>query len=243
MTILNQTKKKLCHSHRPSYHTSISTIPIPIHHIQHNYHSHHDILLEEAQTNLSQIMKSYHHEQKPILIRNFYNNQNENGTLLTHDDPNNNNHNTIPCRAIQHWSDLNYLQNIIGKDTNVFVEIGGSYNQTATANSRAEIQFGDYISYIQFFHEKYGFRNNNNYDDINTQNEEDEDHTPSQEEIVYMAQNDIATFTFQSQHTRTSSSSSSSTIHNDYTIPKLCYDPTLQIGNGQIYNSMFWFGR
>ena len=196
---------------------SYTTKPIPIETLFHDSEeSSNDkslIQIEKAQLKLSKAIKSYHDEQKPVLIRNFYNNNSSN-----------NNKTIIQCRALQKWTNLEYLENTIGANTLCYVEIGGSYNNIKNKDSsRPEIPFGEYISYIELFHEQYN-------DDTASGT------IPKNDEIVYMAQNDIDSLR------PILSNSSSTTIKDDFIIPQLCHDATHNVGNGQMYSSMFWFG-
>ena len=203
-------------------------------------------MIENAQQRLSIALKPYHDHQQPVLIRNFYNNNNNNNSNNNSNTGKNENAttSTIPCRALEHWSNLDYLQNTIGANTLCFVEIGGSYNNknnnnnnnqnnnndandATSSSSRPEIPFGGYVSYIELFHEKYG------------RYENDSKQVPNMDEMVYMAQNDISTLSSSS-----SSTTSSSCIKEDFIIPQLCHDKdeNVVVGHGSMYNSMFWFG-
>ena len=78
---------------------------------------------------------------------------------------------------------------------------------------RPEICFGDYIQYMKLFHEQYGDDGNANGD------------VQDRKELVYLAQNDL----FPS-------------LQKDFEIPNICSDPSLNVGDGNIYSTMLWFG-
>ena len=212
---------------------TFKTIPIPVKYVNHSYYHGSTFndeynqelqhqMINEAQMDLSRIIKPFHDEQHPVLVRNFYDNMNITGFRSYE----------IPCRALQNWSDLKYLENMIGSNTLCFVEVGGSYNSSDI--SRSEIPFGDYLSYIQLFHEKYGSTADDNDENENC------DNNPKKEEIVYMAQNDINSF--QQSASPGLDDNNEESIKNDYITPQLCYDPSHEVGHGNIYNSMLWFG-
>jgi len=128
------------------------------------------------QMKLSNCLRPYHQNQKPVLIKNYYKANDRN------------------CNAIKKWSDLEYLRSTIGEDTTCLVEIGGSYTNSNT--SRPEIRFGDYIEYMKKIHEKYGSKQQTiaveEERGIYSNNERCNKETiPKLEEIVYMAQNDL----------------------------------------------------
>jgi hypothetical protein len=225
-----------------SNHDSFTTKPVPIEDLNDRHSYSHKIETEEQyeniqQMNLSKALKPYYDNQTPVLIRNFYNSDNKANNRAA---------------AMTKWKDLDYLQNTIGQYTTCFVEIGGSYN--TNTNQRPEIDFGDYISYMKLFHDQYGSTGSDDDDDgiggggdIGDDGNTSEKNKPQNEEIVYMAQNSLDSFPIQ--------------IKDDFILPKLCYynsgkdmnkdmndDENIDIaafsaiGNGQLYNTMFWFG-
>lgn len=175
------------------------------------------------QIQLSNTLRPFHSTQNPVLIRNFTPNFNSAHKKHPYQESENDNYNH--CYAITKWKDLNYLESLIGYDTKCFVEMGKSYNSSM---GRPEIPFGDYLSYVRLFHEQFGSRESDNDDEIL----HSEDTV-----IVYMAQNEISTLIpYHEQQQKQNS------IKDDFTIPQLCHDPTHNVGHGQMYNSMFWFG-
>ncbi len=183
-----------------------------------------DQLLHQQQINFSQAVKPFHSKQHPVLIRNFASDN-------------------INCNALSKWKDLDYLEQTIGYSTNCFVEIGGSYNNINSSNrsgnsGRAEIAFGDYVSFIKLFHEQFG--SVGPLAQTQTTGEEHELNSPKQEQMVYMAQNDITTLIPPPYHDNNTHRQHQ--IKDDFIVPQLCYDSTHNVGHGHIYNSMFWFG-
>ncbi len=121
------------------------------------------------------------------------------------------------CRAMESWSSLDYLQSKVGEDTPCFVEVGGSY-----ANSdvqRPEITVGDYILYMKMFQDKY------ERSDEGNSCEDQHSISPKQGELVYMAQNDMFP-----------------QLWDDFQLPNFCQNPSLKVGKGNLYSTMFWFG-
>jgi [histone H3]-dimethyl/trimethyl-L-lysine36 demethylase len=74
--------------------------------------------------------------------------------------------------AIQLWKSWDHLEQIVDGNTTVAVEIGGNYAST----EKNEIRFGDYISYLRFFEERYG---------------RSSEILPSATDLVYLAQNEV----------------------------------------------------
>lgn len=118
----------------------------------------------------------------------------------------------INCDAIRCWKSLDYLRMKVGDDATCMVEIGGSYTHPDV--QRPEITFGDYIRYMEIFHEMYG-----------EEGTRSSDNEPDPRQLVYLAQNDLF-----------------SPLHLDFRVPELCRDPSFKVGNGSLYSTMFWFG-
>ena len=74
--------------------------------------------------------------------------------------------------AMTKWQSWEYFLRTVDSDSPCHAEIGGNYAKS----ERSNIQFGDYIAYLQFFQEQYG-----------RSGETD----PPAESLVYLAQNDI----------------------------------------------------
>ncbi len=111
--------------------------------------------------------------------------------------------------ALQTWTSWDYLEQAAGSDTACFAELGGNYATTPAAETRCHIPFGDYISYLRLFEERHGRRPTN----AST--------TPSSEELVYMAQNDLP-----------------HGLQPDVNIPSFC----TQLGHNRLYSTMIWIG-
>lgn len=108
------------------------------------------------------------------------------------------------ARAIQQWKSWDYFETTVDGDTSCHVEVGGNYTQS----QRCDIRFGDYLMYLKFFEERHG------------RSASDSITTPSDEELVYLAQNDA----FEE-------------LYQDFGIPDLT-----SLGEGKIYNCMVWMG-
>ena len=174
------------------------------------------------QIQLSNTLRPFHSTQDPVLIRNFTPNFNLDHKKHPYQESDNDNHNR--CNAITKWKDLDYLESLIGYDTKCFVEMGKSYNSSM---GRPEIPFGDYLSYMRLFHEQFGSIEPDNDDIVRA-----EDMV-----IIYMAQNEISTLIPYHEQQQEQNS-----IKDDFIIPQLCHDSKHNVGHGQMYNSMFWFG-
>lgn len=114
------------------------------------------------------------------------------------------------------WRDLEYLKETVGPSRLVEVEIGGSYSSGNV--ERPEIPFDEFINYMELFEEKYGRLGNSSFqkdDEIVTQ------------ELVYLAQNDISNFP---------------NLMKDVEFPDIIRTSSDNIGQGQLYNMMLWFG-
>lgn len=102
---------------------------------------------DHCQDTLAALLKPHYSAQSPVILRQAVARQ----------------------KAIIAWKDLQYLENQVGHDTPVEVEIGSSYNEGVL---KSTIQFGDYLHYIRLF-ERMTPRN------------------CSSHELVYMAQHAI----------------------------------------------------
>jgi hypothetical protein len=105
--------------------------------------------IDASNESLTDIIQPYFEAKQPVLVRQ-----------AMKDAP-----------AIQKWTDWSYLESVVDMEALCHVEIGGNYAQS----NRAELRFGDYLAYLQFFEEKYGRSGGE----------------PSPEDLVYLAQNDI----------------------------------------------------
>ena len=124
----------------------------------------------------------------------------------------------VDCDAIESWKSFDYLQTTVGEDTPCFVEIGTYANPDV---ERPEITFGDYIQYMRMFQEQYG----DGRGETTASDDETDFNGPNSEELVYLAQNDLFP-----------------PLRNDFQIPEFCRDSSFNIGHGQLYSTMFWFG-
>lgn len=121
----------------------------------------------------------------------------------------------IPQKAYRLWNDLKYLERQVGEDTPVDVEIGPSYSEGVV---KSTIRFGDYLKYIQFINDEQHPPPSNTIS------------TPSNYELVYMAQHELFPI-----------------LAQDITVPYLCSYSTTNntyegVGHGKLYSSLFWFG-
>jgi hypothetical protein len=103
--------------------------------------------------------------------------------------------------ALQNWKDWSYFEQVVDKDTPCDVELGGNYSKS----ERSEIRFGDYLAYLEFFQERYGRSGGE----------------PSPEDLVYLAQNDLA-----------------KGLDKDFDLPSFISE----LGEGKLYSVMMWIG-
>jgi len=78
---------------------------------------------------------------------------------------------------------------------------------------RPEIPFGAYVDYLEQF--------------AISKQQQQQQREEETGELVYLAQNDLNSFPI---------------IGDDIPIPTLCSDPTLNVGEGKLYNTMLWMG-
>ena len=140
-------------------------------------------------------------------------------------------------RALQLWKSFDYWKETVGHEI-ARVEIGRSYGKpTTTINdntdntpSWVEIPVMEYIQYLQAFEERYGNKKQKQ------QQQQSNTTTPKQDDIVYMAQNDL----FQD-------------LYKDIDIPKFCCQEIeeeqqqqdfdqITVGLGRLYSVMVWLG-
>lgn len=114
-------------------------------------------MIDHNEENFARVLRPYHENKTPLVIQNY--------EPITKSD------------AIYCWRNLDYLKSVVGEKTFCRVEMG-LYNDNHS--KIIEIPFGDYIHYIQRFHEKYGSNEVHGYKN-----------TPKLEEVIYLAQNDI----------------------------------------------------
>lgn len=149
----------------------------------------------------SQMLKPYF-QKSPVLIKGYYDPSYE--------------------MTSSRWKDLQYLKERVGSDTTCTVEIGGSYSNFANGSmDRPEISFGEFISYLEMFEQKYG--QFGTYDD--TYNSQKED--IRMQDLVYLAQNDMTSFT---------------NLMQEFHVPELVKNDCYKVGEGKLYNMMLWFG-
>jgi hypothetical protein len=147
---------------------------------------------DHSEEHLARVIRPYHERKTPLVIQNF--------------------HPVSKSDAIYCWRSLDYLRSAVGENTTCRVEMGGSYNDDRS--KVMDIAFGDYISYMTLFHEKYG-----------SKEADSEENAPKREEVIYLAQNDIFPG-----------------LLRDFPIPSLCQDATYRVGEGKLYSVMLWFG-
>jgi len=121
---------------------------------------------KHIQSKLADIIRPYHKEQKPVVVRSAVS--------------------RAPATTL--WSSLEYWQEVIGRETDeisVSVEMGSSYS---SANSeRAEIPFSAFLHFLQLFEERHGQTGSLDSSSYSTTS------SPiiPTNELVYMAQNDL----------------------------------------------------
>lgn len=108
------------------------------------------------------------------------------------------------------WKSTDYLRASVGERTLCTVEIGRSYNDPNAL--RPEIPFLDYLTYLQMFEQ----------DEARTT---EESSPPSDDELVYLAQNDLFPG-----------------LRNDLPIPEFCQESSHGVGSGKLYGVNFWMG-
>lgn len=114
--------------------------------------------------------------------------------------------------ATKLWKSWDYWHETVGHEI-AKVEIGGSYGDEESA--RAEIPVEGYLQYLQLFEGRHG--KSASHSDIYP--------PPKQDEMVYMAQNDL----FHS-------------LYKDVLIPDFCQDESNLVGLGRLYSVMLWLG-
>jgi hypothetical protein len=154
---------------------------------------------DSSQELFAHIIKPYF-QKSPVLVKGFYNQSSK-----------------MPSSR---WKDLQYLKDKIGSETTCMVEIGGSYSNFAQGTmDRPDISFGDYISYLEMFEEKYGQFGKDvdavHLNDIPTQ------------DLVYLAQNDLKSFP---------------NLIQEFDVPEIVKNDCYKVGKGTLYNMMLWFG-
>lgn len=130
-------------------------------------------------------------KQQPLLIRNALSLSNKN------------------VSAMEHFRDWTYLKQRVDGSTDCHIEIGGNYSQSQIA----DVPFAEFLTFMQFFEERYGRRPE--------ETKESDDGAPSQEELMYLAQNDIFP-----------------ELLEEIDVPQFCSE----LGEGKLYNTMIWIG-
>mmetsp|Transcript_9371 Transcript_9371/g.16022 ORF Transcript_9371/g.16022 Transcript_9371/m.16022 type:complete len:297 (+) Transcript_9371:81-971(+) len=110
------------------------------------------------------------------------------------------------CDAIYFWRSIQYWQAAVPENTPVDVELGRSYN----TGNRVSMKFGDYLDYLS---------------KITEQEEKDTEQLDQQEEVAYLAQNELF-----------------AEVRNDIPTPHFCSDGSFNVGEGKLYHSMLWLG-
>jgi lysine-specific demethylase 8 len=119
--------------------------------------------------------------------------------------------------AIELWKSWDYWQEAMRHEM-AKIEIGGSYskicNEEVEGSNSAEIPVEGYLQYLRLFEEQHGRISRTSQP------------PPKQEEIVYLAQNDL----FQN-------------LYKDIIIPEFCREDSARtVGLGRLYNIMLWLG-
>ncbi|KAL7581730.1 hypothetical protein ACA910_022268 [Epithemia clementina (nom. ined.)] len=137
--------------------------------------------------------------------------------------------------ALSSWPNRSYLTERIGANEHFDVEIG-YYNK----GDKVTIPLGQYMEYLKLFESMFGnsaeetvASTTSNKDDwTDDWEDEDKDITqkhqrqhPESSQILYLAQNDLP-----------------KGIASDIQIPSLCCDPSFGLGEGKLYQCMFWMG-
>jgi hypothetical protein len=118
--------------------------------------------------------------------------------------------------AIHLWQSWDYWRDTVGHEM-AKVEIGGSYAKNAEKEtSQAEIPVEGYLQYLELFEERHGKTLSSDARGCPP---------PKQEEMVYMAQNDL----FQA-------------LYKDIIVPEFCQDESNLVGLGRLYSVMLWLG-
>jgi len=107
------------------------------------------------------------------------------------------------CDAVYFWRSLQYWQAAVPENTPVDVELGRSYN----TGSRVSMKFGDYLEYLSKV------------------SEQEPDPQQQQEEVAYLAQNELF-----------------AGVQSDIPTPHFCSDGSFNVGEGKLYHSMLWLG-
>jgi len=124
--------------------------------------------------------------------------------------------------AVYCWKSLDYLRLAVGENVMCSVEMGGVYSDPAV--EKTEICFGDYLDYVRYFEERYGRTGTHEIEGSSPQAMGNR-MQPNKEELIYLAQNDL----FMG-------------LSNDFPLPVFCQDPSLKVGEGNLYSVMIWFG-
>ena len=120
--------------------------------------------------------------------------------------------------ALRTWPDLHhYLAPKIGPHRLFDIEVGGGYRRR-DAVEFVEIPFDQYLVYLDLWQEQQLKHNDDSSNNSNGS-------TLPPEHVLYLAQNDLPP-----------------ELEDDIVIPALCYDPTLGVGHGRLYQRNLWVG-
>ncbi len=108
------------------------------------------------------------------------------------------------CDAVYFWRSIQYWQAAVPENIPVDVELGRSYN----TGSRVSMKFGDYLDYLSKVTEQ-----------------EERGDEQQQQEVAYLAQNELFT-----------------EVQSDIPTPHFCSDGSFHVGEGKLYHSMLWLG-
>jgi hypothetical protein len=194
---------------------------------------------QHIQHNLAEIIRPYFEEQKPVVVR---------GAVLS-------------TPATNLWSSWEYWEEKGGEqETNVSVEIGGSYGNSTDPDSeqRVEISFLAYLQFLQLFEERYGrtgsiddfYHYHHQSDEGGSSNNSNSSSStiPTNNELVYMAQNDLFPSLYKDvmipdfccaedddNKESISNKDSDKNNNNNNTSVKA-------VGYGRLYSAMMWLG-
>lgn len=124
-------------------------------------------------------------------------------------------HAAAQCDAVYFWRSLEYWSAAVGDDTAVEVEIGKGYNN----GDRVTMRLGDFVDYLRgaIKQEHSDYEYYQKHKQLQQQSQEDD--------IAYLAQNELF-----------------HEVINDVSIPHLCHQPSLKVGEGKLYHTMIWMG-
>ena len=206
----------------------------------------------QLQTALAAIVKPYHENQQPVVVRGVVNEAPATKLWSSWDYWYETTTTTMATTSsTTEGGNENDHQADNGEDPMVAVEIGGSYG--LNGSERAEIPFSAYLQFLQLFEERHGRNGSLQFPGDDKINNNDNDNEPwggaiPAEELVYMAQNDLLAPLYKdvmipdfcrngtSEETGTSAANDAIANANDVDV-----DATT-VGLGRLYSVMMWLG-